>query len=182
MLRTTARIIALLSIALLVAACGGPDDPTASLAEACERQIEQAHADEGGTPTAKSTTERLEATTLVECAGQRTRIVAADAEDGDAAAGEGDAEGEGAEGEGGEAVEVDPAVREAFATTCGGCHTLSDAETTGAVGPNLDETTLDAAGVEEIIANGSGAMPPGLLEGEEATSVAEYVAGAAAAG
>lgn len=66
-----------------------------------------------------------------------------------------------------------------FADTCGGCHTLADAGTNGAVGPNLDDTKPDADFVKSMIDNGGGAMPPGLLEGEERDTVADYVAGAA---
>jgi cytochrome c551 len=65
-----------------------------------------------------------------------------------------------------------------FVTTCGGCHTLSDAETNGAVGPSLDGAGLDTERVKTMIAAGGGGMPAGLLEGEEADAVAEYVAGA----
>lgn len=194
-MRIPALLLVLVTVALFTAGCmGGPEDSDARLAEACERQLKEiAEAeDESGTPTAKSTEERLDDITLVECSGQATKVVAAEAEGkGDAPAeGEGEgAEGEGAEGEApaegegeGEApAELDPAARTLFAETCGSCHTLSDAETTGAVGPNLDETTLDAAGIEKMILEGRGAMPPGLLDGEDATSVATYVEGAAAA-
>ncbi|MCW2926505.1 MAG: cytochrome c class, partial [Thermoleophilia bacterium] len=76
---------------------------------------------------------------------------------------------------------LDPKARELFASTCGGCHTLSDAGTNGAVGPNLDETTMDAAAVLSQIDKGAGAMPADLLKGEDAESVANYVAGAAGA-
>jgi mono/diheme cytochrome c family protein len=65
-----------------------------------------------------------------------------------------------------------------FVTTCGGCHTLSDAGTNGAVGPSLDGRGADAALVMSMIENGGGGMPAGLLEGKEADAVAEYVAGA----
>ena len=63
-----------------------------------------------------------------------------------------------------------------FASTCGVCHALSDAGTNGAVGPNLDETSLDAAGIESQIENGGGGMPAGLLDGADRTAVAAYVA------
>ena len=66
-----------------------------------------------------------------------------------------------------------------FVETCGGCHTLADAGTTGAVGPNLDDAKPDEAKVAGMIASGGGAMPPGLLDGDEADAVAAYVAGAA---
>lgn len=66
-----------------------------------------------------------------------------------------------------------------FVESCGGCHELSDAGTSGAVGPNLDEVKPDADRVKSMIDNGGGAMPAGLLDGEERDTVAEYVAEAA---
>ncbi len=75
--------------------------------------------------------------------------------------------------------------RELFVTTCGTCHTLSEAGTSGAVGPNLDDLKPDRQMVESAIkigGTGSGAMPPGLLEGTEATEVSDYVAGSAGTG
>ena len=55
-----------------------------------------------------------------------------------------------------------------FTTNCGGCHTLSDAGTTGTVGPNLDDVKPDAATVSTQVINGGGAMPPfkGLADRE----------------
>lgn len=73
----------------------------------------------------------------------------------------------------------DGEAKSVFTDACGGCHTLADAGTSGAVGPNLDEAKPDADRVKEMIDNGGGAMPAGLLEGEERDAVAEYVAGAA---
>ena len=69
--------------------------------------------------------------------------------------------------------------KEIFAGTCGTCHTLSAAETTGTVGPNLDQLKPDQATVVAAIQNGgtgSGTMPPGLLQGAEAQQVAAFVA------
>lgn len=66
-----------------------------------------------------------------------------------------------------------------FVESCGGCHTLADAGTSGAVGPNLDDAKPDAERVTTMIDNGGGAMPAGLLEGEERDAVADYVADAA---
>lgn len=187
-MRARFSILLLIAFALFAAACaGGPDDGATRLAEACERQVEEVAEEEGDTPTAKSTEEKLEETTLVECAGQKTKVVAADAEADEGTDAGKDEESEepkedpGSGGDEAAPTELDPAARETFAGSCGSCHTLSDAETTGAVGPNLDETELDATGVRDIIENGRGAMPPGLLQGEEADAVAEYVAGAAAA-
>lgn len=72
--------------------------------------------------------------------------------------------------------------KQLFAQTCGTCHTLEDAETTGTVGPNLDVLGPDAATVESAISvggTGTGAMPPDLYSGEQAKQVAAYVAAAA---
>ena len=69
--------------------------------------------------------------------------------------------------------------KELFAGTCGSCHTLADAGTTGTLGPNLDDLKPDAERVKNAIATGPGAMPENLFQGAEADAVAEYVAGAA---
>lgn len=200
-MRVPAIISSILILALFVAGCGGPEDPDAALSAGCERQLEEIEelADEGGTAVAKSTEDRLDEVALRQCAGQDLQLQAATASDdgetevqeqADDADTRGETEGErgtDAEGESdagndvGAAEELDPEARDLFSTTCGGCHTLSDAGTTGSVGPNLDDTELDAAGVLEVIENGRGAMPAGLLDGEEAQSVADYVAAAAAA-
>jgi mono/diheme cytochrome c family protein len=71
------------------------------------------------------------------------------------------------------------AARKTFATTCGGCHTLADAKTSGTVGPNLDQLKPDEATVEHQIMTGGGPMPPGLLKGQQAKDVAAYVAAVA---
>jgi sulfite dehydrogenase len=69
--------------------------------------------------------------------------------------------------------------KQLFAGTCGGCHTLADAGTSGTLGPNLDELKPDQARVEKAIASGPGAMPENLFEGAQAEAVATYVSGAA---
>jgi mono/diheme cytochrome c family protein len=68
--------------------------------------------------------------------------------------------------------------RAVFAHTCGACHTLADAGASGLFGPDLDELRPSAARVRRMIRTGSldGIMQPGLLEGDEARSVATYVA------
>lgn len=71
--------------------------------------------------------------------------------------------------------------RELFVANCGSCHVLSEAETTGSVGPNLDDLQPDAALTASAIeagGSGSGAMPPGLVSGQDAQDVADYVAAA----
>jgi mono/diheme cytochrome c family protein len=75
-------------------------------------------------------------------------------------------------------LEGDPvAGKEIFTTNCGGCHTLSDAGTSGTVGPNLDDAQPDAALVTERVTNGQGAMPPfkGTLSEQQIADVAAYV-------
>ena len=68
-----------------------------------------------------------------------------------------------------------------FIAQCGECHTLSDAETSGAVGPNLDDLAPSADVVENQVRNGGGAMPAfeGTLSEEEISNVATYVSEAA---
>ncbi|MCW2950451.1 MAG: cytochrome c class [Thermoleophilia bacterium] len=66
--------------------------------------------------------------------------------------------------------------KQLFVQKCGQCHTLSDADTTGQVGPQLDGAGLDSRRVREQIKTGGGAMPPGLYSGSKAKAVAAYVA------
>ena len=63
------------------------------------------------------------------------------------------------------------------ANGCGSCHTLSDAGTSGTVGPNLDEAKPDLALAIERVTNGSGVMPPfkDTLDEKEIVDVATYV-------
>jgi cytochrome c oxidase subunit 1 len=66
-----------------------------------------------------------------------------------------------------------------FSSRCGSCHTMKAANTTGTVGPNLDELKPDAARVAAAISNGgsgSGTMPKNLVAGDEAQQVARFVA------
>ena len=80
-------------------------------------------------------------------------------------------------GEGG-STEGDAAAGEAvFTANCGSCHTLEEAGTTGTVGPNLDESTLDVDAVVAQVENGGGGMPPfgGQLSEEEIANVAAFV-------
>ena len=101
-----------------------------------------------------------------------------DAEDAAAAAKARD-DGGGAAG-GGQADEGAPAVdgKAVFADTCGGCHTLSAAGTSGTTGPNLDDVSLDAGAIEGIVRDGRGGMPAlgDQLSDDEVAAVAEFVA------
>ena len=68
-----------------------------------------------------------------------------------------------------------------FTQNCGGCHTLADAGTNGAVGPNLDETKPSQDVALKKITNGGGGMPPfkDTLSEEEIQALAEYVSSVA---
>lgn len=46
-----------------------------------------------------------------------------------------------------------------FTDSCGGCHTLADAGTSGTIGANLDDRPPSADLVSERVTNGQGAMP-----------------------
>jgi cytochrome c553 len=82
------------------------------------------------------------------------------------------------------AIEGDPAAgKEIFlgSSACGGCHTLADAGTTGAVGPNLDESQPDFELALDRVTNGQGGMPSfsGSLSEQQLADVAAYVSSAA---
>ncbi len=68
-----------------------------------------------------------------------------------------------------------------FATNCGSCHTLADAGTTGAVGPNLDDAKPSQALVADRVTNGKGAMPSfkASLDQAQIQAVSEYVSSVA---
>jgi cytochrome c6 len=60
---------------------------------------------------------------------------------------------------------------------CGACHTLSDAGTTGQVGPNLDDLKPSYDLVVHQVTNGGGVMPPfkDTLTDTQINDVAAYV-------
>ena len=62
-----------------------------------------------------------------------------------------------------------------FAQSCASCHGQN---LEGGVGPALTAVggKLDAAAIEGVITNGQGAMPAGLLQGDDAKAVAEWLA------
>jgi mono/diheme cytochrome c family protein len=80
-----------------------------------------------------------------------------------------------------------------FAANCASCHTLSHANSTGTVGPNLDDAFrqdradgVKSTSIEGLIdywiqyPNTQGAMPSMLVKGQDAQDVAAYVAAVAA--
>jgi outer membrane protein assembly factor BamB/mono/diheme cytochrome c family protein len=71
-----------------------------------------------------------------------------------------------------------------FTTNCSSCHTLSEAGTSGAVGPNLDELMPNMALVVKQVTNGGGGMPAfgGVLSKQEIEAIAAYVSTVAGTG
>ncbi len=81
-------------------------------------------------------------------------------------------------------IEGDPVAGKAVflgASACGGCHTLADAGTNGAVGPNLDESMPDNELVLDRVTNGQGGMPAfsSTLTEQQIADVAAYVSSVA---
>jgi mono/diheme cytochrome c family protein len=70
--------------------------------------------------------------------------------------------------------------REIFAARCATCHTLRAANAVGKVGPNLDQLRPAKALILDAIqkgrARGQGQMPAGLVDGQDAQDVANFVA------
>jgi mono/diheme cytochrome c family protein len=68
-----------------------------------------------------------------------------------------------------------------FVSSCGSCHTLKDAGTSGAVGPNLDDLKPSLARVAKQVTNGGKIMPSfkGSLTPAQIQQVAAYVSSVA---
>jgi mono/diheme cytochrome c family protein len=72
--------------------------------------------------------------------------------------------------------------KEIFAAQgCGSCHTLSDAGSSGSVGPNLDDVKPSFDKVVSQVTNGGGVMPSfkDKLSEQEIKDVAQYVSSSA---
>jgi cytochrome c6 len=68
--------------------------------------------------------------------------------------------------------------KQVFASaSCGGCHTLKDAGSTGTVGPNLDQLKPPLSKVITQVINGGAVMPPfkGRLTAKQIADVSAYV-------
>jgi mono/diheme cytochrome c family protein len=152
--------------ALVVAGCGGSGGTTTSGSTAT-----------GEEPNAPAETE--EAPVEEEPAEEAPAEEKEEAPTAEAPAEEKEAGGE----EGGANAALSEEGKMIFTTTCGSCHTLKEAGTTGEIGPNLDELEPDLATVEHQVINGGGPMPAfgkeGLLSSEEVKAVATYVSSVA---
>ena len=60
---------------------------------------------------------------------------------------------------------------------CGGCHTFAAAGSTGTVGPNLDDASVDVDAAAQQVKNGGGGMPAfgDRLSDQEIADVAAFV-------
>ncbi|MBT2693663.1 cytochrome c551 [Bacillus sp. ISL-55] len=81
--------------------------------------------------------------------------------------------GGGGDEAGGDKAGADP--EKLFNQKCSSCH---GGNLEGGVGPKLSDvgSRLSQEEIESVIANGQGSMPPKLLEGEDASAVAEWLA------
>jgi mono/diheme cytochrome c family protein len=68
--------------------------------------------------------------------------------------------------------------RQVFVSSCGSCHTLAAAGTSGQLGPNLGQVSLTAAQVASQVRQGGGSMPAfaDRLSPAEIQAVAAFVA------
>lgn len=162
--RLLAIASACLGLSVGIAACGGSDDDTGSIALTELPSNPQT----GGSPGTPDTG-RL---------GSGSGTTDAAAGEGEAAGGE---TGAGTETTGGSGGAANAAGREIFVQSCAGCHTLADAGATGSVGPSLDDAKPDEAKVAAMVRGGGGGMPSfgGTLQPDQIDEVAAYVAAAA---
>jgi mono/diheme cytochrome c family protein len=84
--------------------------------------------------------------------------------------------------------------KDLFVTNCGACHTLAEAGTDGVIGPDLDEllappsatapdpTTIKPRVLSAIENGVGGRMPKGVLSGQQADEVANFVSQVAGQG
>ena len=156
-MRRTALLLVLLVGALGVAAagCGGEEQQSAT-PETVEGQVTTTTTETQTTESESTTTETTETTQTTETTTTETTPAA----QGDPVAG-----------------------KQVFlgSAACGGCHTLSDAGSSGNVGPNLDDAKPTYDKVLTQVTNGGGVMPPfkGTLTEQQIADVAAYVSSVA---
>jgi mono/diheme cytochrome c family protein len=158
-------VILALAGALVVAGCGGSGGTTTTGSAAT-----------GEEPNAPEETE--------EAPAEEAEEEPAEEETEEAPAAEAPAEEKEAGGEeGGANAALSEEGKTIFTTTCGSCHTLKEAGTSGEVGPNLDELEPNLETVEHQVINGGGPMPAfgkeGILSSQEVKAVATYVSSVA---
>ena len=158
-MRRTALLLVLLVAALGVVAvgCGGEESQTAT-PETVEGEVTTDTTETETTETTETETTETETTETETTATETTETTPA--------------------------LEGDPvAGKEVFLGTagCASCHTLSDAGSTGAVGPNLDDAQPSEELVLDRVTNGQGGMPSfsSTLSEQQIADVAAYVSSVA---
>jgi mono/diheme cytochrome c family protein len=152
-MRRTALVLILLvaSFGVVAAGCGGEQQQSAT-PETVEGEV--------APPETETTTTESEATETESTASETTETETTPALEGDPVAG-----------------------KEIFlgASGCTGCHTLSDAGSTGTVGPNLDDAQPSYELALDRVTNGQGGMPSfsGSLTDQQIADVAAYVSSVA---
>jgi cytochrome c553 len=158
-MRRTALLLALLVAAVGVAAvgCGGEEVQTATPETVEGTTTETTETETTETDTTETETTETDTT---ETETTETETTTAPPAEGDPVAG-----------------------KQVFlgAPACGGCHTLADAGTSGAVGPNLDDAQPDYELVVDRVTNGQGGMPSfaSSLSEQQIADVAAYVSSVA---
>jgi cytochrome c6 len=154
--------------------------------ELAEAKAEEAEPEEAVALAKQQEAEHAEQVAMAKQEREAKEAEAKEGEEGGeaAAGGEEEAGGEEAGGEEGGGESAMTAGKEIFTSNCGSCHTLSEAGTSGEVGPNLDQLKPEESLVEMQVTNGGGAMPSfkGNLSDTEITEVAEYVSSVAGTG
>src|SRR5690625_3229449 len=91
-----------------------------------------------------------------------------------ACGGGGDSDNDNETGDGGNTDDV-AAAEEIYKKNCSSCH---GADLAGGAGPELDKigSEMSADEILDVIENGKGSMPPGLISGDDATAVADWLA------
>ena len=161
-----------LASAVVIAGCGGSGGTTAT---------------GQGVPAGSNTPEKTEETKVEEEPAEESESAEATEEESAAEEPAEEESGAPASEESGESEAGSTAMtaegKTIFTTTCGTCHTLSEAGTSGTVGPNLDELKPSESTVEHQVINGGGPMPAfgkeGTLSPEEVKAVATYVSSVA---
>ena len=161
-------VILALAGAVVVAGCGGSGGTTTTGSPAT-----------GEEPNAPEETEEAPPEEAEEESAEEEAEEAPAAEAEEEPAEEEEAGGE----EGGAGAALSEEGKTIFTSTCGSCHTLKEAGTSGEVGPNLDELEPSLSTVEHQVINGGGPMPAfgkeGLLTSTEVKAVATYVSSVA---
>jgi mono/diheme cytochrome c family protein len=142
----------LLTLGFMVAGCGGGEEATPT-----PETIEGTTASGGDTG---------EATTGEATTGETETEAETETGETETSGGGGDAQGDAEAG------------AQVFASAgCGGCHTMSAANASGSVGPNLDDAKPDHELVVDRVTNGQGVMPSfkGQLSDQQIQDVSAYV-------